>query len=123
MNRFTLEQRYQIIQIYFENQSSIRATYRRLRDFYGAHNRPSEQTIRRTVDRFRTTYSLHDAITPTRRRNVRTEENIAAVNESVEEDPNVSIRRRSQELGLCPSTTWKILRKDLGLHPYKIQLV
>ena len=123
MNRLTLEQRYQIIKIYFEIQSSIRATYRRLRDFYGAHNRPSEQTIRRTVDRFRTTYSLHDAITLTRRRNVRTEENIAAVNESVEEDPNVSIRRRSQELGLCPSTTWKILRKDLGLHPYKIQLV
>ncbi|XP_011068569.1 PREDICTED: uncharacterized protein LOC105154615 isoform X2 [Acromyrmex echinatior] len=34
MNRLTLEQRYQIIQIYFENQSSIRATYRRLRDFF-----------------------------------------------------------------------------------------
>ena len=123
MNRLTLEQRYEIIQIYFENQSSIRATYRRLRHFYGVHNRPSEQAIRRTVDRFRTTYSLEDAITPARRRNVRTEENIAAVNESVEEDPNLSIRRRSQELGLCPSTTWKILRKDLGLHPYKIQLV
>ena len=123
MNRLTLEQRYQIIQVYFEYQSSIRATYRQFRDFYGAHNCPSEQAIRRTVDRFRTTYSLKDAITPTRRRNVRTEENIAAVNESVEEDPNLSIRRRSQELGLCPSTTWKILRKDLGLHPYKIQLV
>jgi len=123
MNRLTLEQRYEIIQIYFENQSSIRATYRRLRHLYGVHNRPSEQAIRRTVDRFRTTYSLEDAITPVRRRNVRTEDNIAAVNESVEEDPNLSIRRRSQELGLCPSTTWKILRKDLGLHPYKIQLV
>ena len=110
MNRLTLEQRYEIIQIYFENQSSIRATYRRLRHLYGLHNRPSQQAIRRTVDRFRTTYSLEDAITPARRRNVRTEENIAAVNESVEEDPNLSIRRRSQVLGLCPSTTWKILR-------------
>ena len=30
MNRLTLEQRYQIIKIYFEIQSSIRATYRRL---------------------------------------------------------------------------------------------
>ena len=101
MNRLTLEQRYQIMQIYFENQSSICATYRRLRDFYGSHNRPSEQAIRRIADRFHTTYSLNDAITPTRRRNVRTEEYIAAVNESVEEDPNLSIRRRSQELGLC----------------------
>ena len=53
------------------------------------------------MDRFRTTYSLEDARTPVRRRNVRTEDIIAAVNESVEEDPNLSIRRRSQELGLC----------------------
>ncbi|KZC12688.1 hypothetical protein WN55_04156 [Dufourea novaeangliae] len=118
MNRPTLEERYQIIQIYIGNQSSIRATYRQLREFYSAHNSPSEQAIRRTMDRFRTTYSLNDAITPTRQRNVRTEENIAAVNESVEEDRNLSIRRRSQELGLCPSTTWKILRKDLGLHDH-----
>lgn len=40
-----------------------------------------------------------------------------AVNESIE-NPVLSIRRRSQQLELCPSTTWKILQKDLGLHPY-----
>ena len=34
-----------------------------------------------------------------------------------------SIRHRAQELDLCPSTLWKILRKDLGLRAYKIQLV
>ena len=33
----------------------------------------------------------------------------------VEEDPN--------ELELCPTTLWKILRKDLGLRAYKIKLV
>ena len=41
----------------------------------------------------------------------------------IEEDPNQSIRRRSQQLGLCPSTLWKILPKDLGLKVFKIQLV
>ena len=56
-------------------------------------------------------------------RTVRTEENIASVSESVAEDREMSIRCRSQQLGLCYSTTWKILRKDLGVKPYKIQLV
>ncbi|KYM85303.1 hypothetical protein ALC53_04546 [Atta colombica] len=27
-----------------------------------------------------------------------------------------------QELGLSTTSTWRILRRDLGLHPYKIQL-
>jgi len=123
MTNFTLQQRFQIIQIYFENGSSIRATYRRLRDFYEARNRPSEQAIRRIVDRFRSTFSLHDAITPTRQRNARNEDNIAAVSKSVTADPNASIRRRSQETGLSQSTLWNILHKDLDMYPYKIQLV
>ncbi|GFV23371.1 sodium-dependent serotonin transporter [Trichonephila clavipes] len=62
-----------------------------------------------------------------RRRTVRTEETTinynATVERSIEEDPNESLRHRAQELDLCPSTLWKILRKDLGLRAYKIQLV
>ncbi|XP_073847016.1 uncharacterized protein [Musca autumnalis] len=75
------------------------------------------------MDRFRTTFTLYDNTYPQRRRTVRTEETIAAVEQSVEEIPNESIRHRAQQLELCPSTLWKILRKDLGLRPYKIQLV
>ncbi|XP_073831484.1 uncharacterized protein [Musca autumnalis] len=75
------------------------------------------------MDRFRTTFTLYDNTHPQRRQTVRTEETIAAVEQSVEEDPNESIRHRAKQLELCPSTLWKILRKDLGLRPYKIQLV
>ena len=50
-------------------------------------------------------------------------ENIAIVNESVAEDPNVSIPHRSQELGLSYGTLWRILHLDLHLHPYKAQLM
>lgn len=123
MHRLTIEQRYQIIEIYFKNQSSVRQTYRALRPFYVRHFRPSEQAIRAVVDKFRTTSSLRDIKTPARRNYVRTEEAISSVSESVQQDPNISIRHRAQQLGLCPSTTWKILRKDLHLLPYKIQLV
>ena len=50
-------------------------------------------------------------------------ENIAIVNESNAEDPNVSILRRSQELGLSYSTLWRISHLDIHLHPYKVQLI
>ena len=104
MNNFTLQQRCQIIQVYFKNGSSIRSTYRRLRDFYGTYSRPSEQAIHRIVDRFRSAFSLHDAITPTRQRNARNKDNITAVRKSLIADSNASIHRWSQELGLSPST-------------------
>ena len=56
-------------------------------------------------------------------RRVRTEENIAVISASVTDDSEISFRRRLQQLGLFYSTTWKILRKDLGVKPFKIQLV
>ena len=54
---------------------------------------------------------------------MRTEENIAAVSAIVNDDHQLLIRRCSQQLGFCYSTTCKILRKDLGMKPFKIQLV
>lgn len=123
MNRLTPEQRLQIVQIYYKNNGSVRATHRALRPIFGRHNRPAESVIRATMDRFRTTFTLVDNAHPQRRRTVRTEDAIVAVEQSIEEDPNESIRHRAQQLELCPSTLWKILRKDLGLRAYKIQLV
>ncbi|GFV02951.1 DUF4817 domain-containing protein [Trichonephila clavipes] len=116
MNRLTPEQSFQIVQFYFENNGSVWNTYRALRPFYRRQNRPSEQLIRLTMERFRTTFTLIDNSHPQRSRTVRTEEAIATVERSIEEDPNESIRHRAQELDLCPSTLWKILRKDLRLH-------
>ena len=52
----------------------------------------------------------------------RTDENIAVVSESVAEDPNALIARRSQELGLYFGTLWRISHLDLHLYPYKGQL-
>ena len=49
-------------------------------------------------------------------------ENIAIVSECVAEDPNVSIPRRSQVLGLSYGTLWLSLHLDLHLRPYKVQL-
>jgi len=74
------------------------------------------------VAKFESTGSINNQPTPVRRRNAKSVENIAAVRESVWENPRRAVSRRSQELGLSVTSTWRILRRDLGLHPYKIQL-
>ena len=48
---------------------------------------------------------------------MRPEENTASVSASVNDDHQLSILHRSQQLGLCYSTMWKILRKDLDVKP------
>ena len=100
----------------------MRATFRALREIYSRNERPPERTISRIVKKFEETGSVVDQATPVRRRNVRSIDNIAVILKSVRENSNLSITRRSQEVGISKASTWRILRKDLGLHPYKIQL-
>ena len=53
---------------------------------------------------------------------VRTPETIAAVAESVCEATSTSIHRRSQQLNISEIALRRILHKDLGMTPYKVQL-
>ena len=122
MDKYTIEQCVQIIKIYYQNNEPVRKTFRALREFYGRNNRPAESTIRRLVNKFQSSATLTDTIVPVRQRNAPSEANIAAVNESVNEKSNLSVPRRSEEFGISQTSTWRILRKDFGLHPYKIQL-
>ena len=55
MEGLNVEQRVQIIKFYYQNQCSVRETFRALRDFYlliPRHNRPAESTIRCLVAKF-----------------------------------------------------------------------
>ncbi|CAK1588653.1 unnamed protein product [Parnassius mnemosyne] len=123
MNSISLENRIKIIKIHYENGGSVKVTFRKIRDIFGQHNRPSETAIKNLVAKFESTGSVQNVPTPTRVRPGRSTENIAAVCHSVEEDPNLSIPQRSQQLGLSKTTTWRILHKDLALKHYKVQLV
>jgi len=79
MEDHSVEQHVQIIKFYYQNQCSVRETFRALRDFYPRHNRPAESTIQRLVAKFESTGSINNQSTPVRRRNARSAENIAAV--------------------------------------------
>lgn len=54
---------------------------------------------------------------------VRNADYVEAIKRSVRDNPKLSIRRGAQQLDPTYGPTWRILRNNLGLHPYKIQLV
>ena len=122
MASYTVEQHVQMLKLYYQNECSLVQTLRALRPFYGRRGGPSKSTLQRLVAKFESTGSINNLPTPVRAKTARSAENIAAVRDSVQENPRQSILRRSQELGLSQTSTWRILRQDLGLHPYKIQL-
>lgn len=96
MDRYNIQQRVEIVKIYYKNSCSVRQTFRELRNIYGRNDRPTERSIQRIIAKFEQSGSVADRAVPVRRRNVRSSENIAAVAESVAEDPNLSIPRRAQ---------------------------
>jgi len=64
-----------------------------------------------------------DKATRSRVRPVKSTENIAAIAQSVLEQPSTSTHHRSQNLNISRTSLRKILNKDLGMKPYKVQLV
>ena len=54
---------------------------------------------------------------------MRTPENIATVVENVHETISTSIHRWSQQVNISETSLRRILQKDLGTTPYKVQLV
>lgn len=123
MQHLSLPQRREILDIYIRNNKNVLQTWRDLRPIYGQRDRPTQANIRLLMKKFDETFSLCDVPRVNYIRSVRSNENIAAVEDSVADDPNTSIRHRAQELGLTYSSTWNILHKDLALKAYKIKLV
>ena len=122
MVKFTNQQRLEIIKNYYRNSESVVAILIALTPIFGRNNRPTRQPVRAIVDKFETKFTLKDVPVPKRRRIARSEEIIAAVSSSIQNEPNQSIPRRSQELCIAQTTLWRIMRKDLGLHDFKIKL-
>ena len=120
MDRLTITQRIKIIKTFYKNCHSVTATYRALRGDYGEGDiRKTKQVIGKIVKKFEETGVATNIKRLVHHRLARSAENIVIVSESVAEDPNVSIPRRSQELELFYRTLWRILHLNLHLHPYK----
>ena len=122
MLKFTNQQRLEIIKNYYRNSESVVATLRALTPSFGRNNHPTRQAVHAIVDKFETKFTLLNVPVPKRLRIARSEEIIAAVSASIQNEPNQSIPRRTQELGIAQTTLWRIMRKDVGLNAFKIKL-
>ena len=109
MVKFTNQQRLEIIKDYYRNSESSVATSKVLTPIFGRNNRPTRQAVRAIVDKFETKFTLLEVPVPKRRRIARSEEIIAAESASIQNKPNQSISRRTQELGIAQTTLWCII--------------
>lgn len=88
MKRPTDAYRLQIVEIYYENSQYVKNL--QLRPYYGLHNLPGELTIRAVITKF----PMLDNKPLSRMRKVIAEERIEDVVSSVNENHEMSIRRR-----------------------------
>lgn len=126
MEHFKGEQRAFCVKNYYKNADSCVIVRRLFRFHYGLHDLNqclSESLIRAWVRKFESTGSTLNQKPKGPQRTKRSEETVNEVGASVLRNPGQSTRKRSAELSVSRTTLRRILKKDLKLHPYKLQLV
>ena len=109
---------------YWFYRRSLKDVQARWRELFGRSNIPTNQNILDTVNKF----NLHGTVCNIHRGNsgrpvsTRTPEDVSRVEEFFESNPRISTRRASQELGLARTSLQRILKHDVKLFPYKIQI-
>ncbi|KAK9759090.1 Helix-turn-helix domain (DUF4817) [Popillia japonica] len=124
MASYPTEVRVELIKYYYRNGESFAATARHLRTLFGRNNASTENTIKRIVVKFEATASAADERSTVRERQntIRVPETIERVGEHFTAQPSTSISRASQGLEIPRTTLRRILKQDLKMKPYKIQI-
>ena len=84
---------------------------------------PKDYAFLRVIQRFKDTGSLVPNRPTGRSSVVLSDENCDRVLALIQQDSTLSIRKLSSELNLSYTTIWRILRKELHMHPYKPKAV
>lgn len=125
---WTNQQKIFSLETYFATKSyqSVQIQFRKR---FHCRNFPSKSTIVSWIKKSREHGTVVDLCSKAtggtysgRKKSARTEENIAAVRDSVGRSPRKSVHRRSQELGMTRESLRRVLTSDLHLYPYKIQI-
>ena len=114
------------VTLYLETKSlkTVQARYHR----FNFNNFPYKFQSTCWVKKFKNTGTLIKSTkkgqksTSGRKLTARSPENVNTVRDSVGWSPKKSLQRCSQELGLSCSSIHRILKNDLQLHPYRIQI-
>ncbi|KAF7269127.1 hypothetical protein GWI33_017817 [Rhynchophorus ferrugineus] len=122
MDKYTARELGETVTMFIENDRSIIATQRKLRQKYP--NRPvSHKTvIYRLHSNFRQYGTTADRPRSGRQRTSRNAENVTLACDSVAESPETSPWRPGFQLHISASSLRRVLKTDLKMFPYKIQL-
>ena len=121
MIRYSKEERTRIMQTYIRPMS-ITEVQRDYRIHFETRISPWKNTITSLYRKFADTGSVNDKPRSGRKRSIRTEDVIEIVAANITDNTKTSIRKRASQLAISQSTLSRILKKDLKLKPYKIQL-
>lgn len=112
-----------IIQYFFENGRSVVSTIRKIkREHQITLNRSSVKYVLKKFLKQRKFEDQHRGNSG-RPKSATSEENIRRVQNAIESDPRKSARRLSAQLNMKKSSVHNILRQNLKLFPYKIQVL
>ena len=124
MDRIPIQDRTKIVEFYCATNSVVLAKRTFRREFPGKQC-PCERTIKRLVDKLRNTDSLADnnKVHSGRPFSTRTPANIQAVRDRLQQSPQKSTRRLSQEVGISRTSVRRVIHKGLTFFPYKMQIL
>lgn len=125
----SLQTRIGLIQCYYENGRSFSAAFRRFRTRNGLRVGPcSLSSYQKLVSKFEETGSVTDA-KKSGRPSVGTDVTVAEVLHETQNLANenqygiCSVNKVARRLEMSSTTVWRILRRQLKLYPYKIQIL
>jgi len=123
MEKYTPQQRAKVVEFFSAKKHSIVETQRAYRSHFNTVHCPSRSAISRIIQRFRSQGSVTDLPRSGRPRTIQNVATIDLVKSSVAENATVSTRQRASQLGLSRTSLRRLMKDDLHLFPYKIQLV
>ena len=113
---YTLEQHWEILRHYFENHGNVAECVAKLRTDFRRREAPSAPYVRYLLKKVKEPGIVIDK---PKRENPKT----ASAAESMCEAPSTSIHSRSQQFNISDTSLRRILHRDLGMTPYKVQLL
>lgn len=121
MARLTSDQRIFIVKRFYKIKS-VTDVQRKFKNTYKGMS-VSRMNIYKIVRKFEQLGTVKDAPKSGRPMTSRSEENVSALQHMLQQSPEKSVRRVSSETGISKTSVHNIIRKDLELFPYKIQIM
>ncbi len=124
---YSLEESVFLVSTYFLTNRNLNATHTEFGKQFNVHSRklPAKSIIQRLIAKFEKTGSMHDGkrgkVGP--KQSACTPETVEHARQILKKSPAKSVRCIAQEAGVSKSSLHRIVKEELHLYPYKIQML